>query len=191
MSSQTPEGKVKVWIDKVMKDNFPNAFRYRPPGVGRFGRNGMPDLTYLIKANDYCSIYIAIEAKVPGNVPTGLQMKTLKELQSQGAVAAVVTGKDTAKMGRIISEVNRRLLLANEKPGTSSVPASEGDNRISTEQQKSLRIVRIGDWQDLMSAMGDGYIIMLRSSPEDVDYITLVNPKSSMGIRIIQEFSSP
>jgi hypothetical protein len=129
----TPEGKVKIWIDKVMKDNFPMAFRYRPPGTARFGRNGMPDLTYLIRVNEYWSIYVAIEAKVEGNTATGLQMKTLKELAGQGAVAAIVTGKDTAKMERIIHEINRRLLMAHAESSAQTVSAPERDDSIPSQ----------------------------------------------------------
>jgi hypothetical protein len=112
MSSQTPEGKVKKWIDDQMLKAFPNAFKYRPPGVGRFGKNGMPDQTFLIRVNSYSSIYVVIEAKAGDNTATGLQMKTLKALAAQGAVAAVVTNKDFAKMERIINEVHRRLKLS-------------------------------------------------------------------------------
>ena len=185
MSSSTPEGKVKLWIDKVMKEAYPHAFRYRPPGVGRFGRNGMPDLTYLIKANELFSVYVAIEAKVPGNVPTGLQMKTLKELASQGAVAAVVTGKDTAKMERIINEVNRRILLANEKPRTSPIRSSETDYGILATEQACLCVVRTRDGEDIMSALGNGHPVMLWSCEKDANNFPVVNFESGVGIRAV------
>jgi hypothetical protein len=132
----TPENKVKQWIDTLMRSWYPQQFRYRPPGVGRFGKNGMPDCTYLIPVGSGADfgVYVAIEAKVPGNSPTALQLKTLKDIRSCGGVAAVVTGKDITKMGAIKREIDRRILLANEKSGTQTIPAPEGNNILPSSE---------------------------------------------------------
>lgn len=124
----TPEGKVKVWVHKLMSEWFPEAFMYAPPGVHRFGNNGMPDRMYFIGANDYLTIVVAIETKAEGGTPTALQMKKLKILKSQGAISAVVTGKDKIRMEAIRREILRRIQLANEEPRTEAIPTSDRDD---------------------------------------------------------------
>jgi hypothetical protein len=111
----TPEAKVKVFIDNFMKENFPMAFKYAPPGVGYFGKNGMPDRIWTIKAGDVFSIVIAIEAKADNGKPTDLQINTLKKLANQGAIAAIVVGKDINHLRRIRDEILRRLQLAPQE----------------------------------------------------------------------------
>jgi hypothetical protein len=109
----TPEGKVKKFIDNKMREWYPNAFRHAPPGTGIFGRNGMPDRIWTIRGNEICSIVVAIEAKAERGELTKLQLKTLTDLAKQGAISAVVTGKDIAHMMRIRTEIDRRLALLN------------------------------------------------------------------------------
>lgn len=111
----TPENKVKTFINKWMKTWFPDAFVYAPPG-GLYGKGGMPDKLWFIKASEEFTIVVAIEAKAIGNKPTDLQLVTLTKLQRQGAIAAVVTGKDLGHLERIHAEIIRRLLLAAQKP---------------------------------------------------------------------------
>jgi hypothetical protein len=123
----TPEGKVKEWVDKLMKEWFPGCWRYCPPG-GRFGKNGEPDRLYL-----WSGIFIAIETKVPGNPATPLQLLRLRTIAANGGVAAVVSGKDLDKMMRIRNEVIRRLQLAYEAR-KDTVPASEGNSGVSTPE---------------------------------------------------------
>lgn len=110
--AQTPEAKVKSFVDKFMKDNFPDAWRYCPPG-GPFGNAGAPDRLFLWRG-----IFIAIEAKAEGNKPTDLQMKHLKLISENNGIAAVVTGKDLQKMELIREHVYRKLQLASEKSGS-------------------------------------------------------------------------
>jgi len=110
----TPEGKVKDFIDKRMKSWYPDAFKYAPPGVGRFGKNGMPDRIWWIKATSEICISAVIEAKAEGNEATSLQIKTLKELQSQGVIAAIVTGKNEELMFRIKKEIDRRIGMVRD-----------------------------------------------------------------------------
>jgi hypothetical protein len=108
-----PEAKVKVWLDKQMKEWFPDAIKYSPPGVGYFGKNGMPDRIWWIRANEYTSITVAIEAKSDDGKPTGIQLKTLGDLARQGVIAAIVVGKDLSHLERIKDEVLRRIRLAS------------------------------------------------------------------------------
>lgn len=106
MGVVTPEGKVKMFIRKFMQTNFPGHFYYSPMG-GPFGKSGIPDHLYLYK-----TILIAIEAKAENGKLSELQKQTLKQMAEQGAICAVVYGKDEHKMQQIkaaiIAELNRR-----------------------------------------------------------------------------------
>ena len=81
----------------------------------------MPDRMWIIKATKYTSIVIAIEAKAQGADLSCLQALTLGKLTDQGAVAAVIEGKDVAHLMRVRNEIIRRLQLASEEPRSSSV----------------------------------------------------------------------
>ena len=96
-----------------MKKWFPEAFVYSPPG-GRFGKAGMPDHLWIIKAADKACVVVCIEAKADGNEVTQIQMHTLIKLKEQGCICAIVTGKDEDYMMRIRDEVLRRIQLADE-----------------------------------------------------------------------------
>lgn len=122
--AQTPEARVKAFVDKYMADNFPGAWRFCPPG-GPFGNAGVPDRFYLWKG-----VFIAIETKADGNKPTERQMMHLRAIEKSGGVAAVVTGKDLKKMEMIRDSILRRVLMANEESGAPAVQASEGDRGV-------------------------------------------------------------
>ena len=124
----TPEGKIKQWLRKQMKEYFPDALHYAPPG-GRFGKAGMPDdLWFIPSGNPDICITVAIESKVEGNTPTLLQMKHLKHLKQCGCISAVMTDKDKLKLERIRNEVLRRIRLANEESTSSTIQSPETDN---------------------------------------------------------------
>ena len=106
MGVQTPESKVKQFIRKYMTTTFPGIYYYSPMG-GAFGKAGFPDHAYLWKG-----VFVAIEAKAENGRTTELQKQTLQQLARQGAICAVVYGKDTAKMDRIrdavLAELKKR-----------------------------------------------------------------------------------
>lgn len=103
----TPEFKVKQFVKKRMKEAFPHAFQYCPIG-GRWGKSGLPDFIYLIQG-----IFVGIETKAEGNTATVLQLNILNKLSEQGAVVAIVTGKDESKINKIIEVINRRIHETN------------------------------------------------------------------------------
>lgn len=103
MGVRTPESKVKDFIKKWMIAQFPGAWYYSPPG-GVFGKSGVPDLLYLWKG-----ILIAIEVKSDVGHLQDSQKLQLKLLTEQGAVAAVVYGKDIAKLELIKTTVMKKL----------------------------------------------------------------------------------
>ena len=111
MGVVTPEGKVKMYVRKFMRTHFPGHFYYSPPG-GAFGKSGMPDHLYLWRG-----ILIAIEVKADKGVLSQLQKEVLDKMRKQGALCAVVYGKDDEKMmlikSAILAEHARRQGIAN------------------------------------------------------------------------------
>lgn len=103
MSVQTPEAKAKAFVKKFMLDNFQGIWFYSAPG-GMFGKAGVPDHLYLYKG-----IFIAIEVKAENGRLSDSQKLQLKLLGEQGAVCAVVYGKDSAKMQMIKNAILKRL----------------------------------------------------------------------------------
>jgi hypothetical protein len=101
--AETPEGKVKRWLKTRVKVLFPGAYEYWPPG-GMYGRIGTPDCFLLWRG-----IFIAIEVKAEGNVPTPPQLRTLKSIADAGGVAAVLTGRDEVKLVAIYKAAMAKL----------------------------------------------------------------------------------
>jgi len=99
----TPEGKVKNYAKNRLKRELPGVWLYSAPG-GMYGQAGTPDLLGL-----WQGVFFAIEFKADSNKdPTKLQWKRLTELKDQGAISAVLRGRDVAKMDKIIEAIRRR-----------------------------------------------------------------------------------
>lgn len=113
MSVVTPEGKVKMFVRKFMRDHFPGHFYYSPMG-GAFGKSGMPDHLYL-----WNGILVGIEIKADKGKLSALQEQTLKQMSAQGALCAVVYGRDIDKMNRI-----KAAILKEHEKRTLHVAAS-------------------------------------------------------------------
>ena len=96
----TPEGRVKSWLKTQLRLRLPDGFMYMPPG-GAFGKAGMPDILYLWRG-----VLVAIETKsgLPGARPTALQLKQLQLISSAGGLAALMNGKDEAKLALIVDK---------------------------------------------------------------------------------------
>jgi hypothetical protein len=81
--AQTPEGKVKDRIKKILKAH--GAYYAMPMGTG-FGSAGVPDFLCCIDGR-----FVAIEAKADANSKiTTLQMKQLNEVTAAGGIEWVV-----------------------------------------------------------------------------------------------------
>ena len=115
MSVVTPEGKVKMFVRKFMRTHFPGHFYYSPMG-GAFGKAGMPDHLYL-----WNGILVGIEIKADKGKLSSLQDETLKQMAAQGALCAVVYGKDEAKMLRIKAAILNEHAKRTANVATSSV----------------------------------------------------------------------
>lgn len=105
--AQTPEGKVKTWLRTKMKAWYPDAWHYCPPG-GPFGKIGVHDDEWLIKAGDHC-VYVAIEVKADKGVLSEPQKKNLFHIKSQGGVAALLVGKDETMLLRIKGVIDKKI----------------------------------------------------------------------------------
>lgn len=73
--------KIIKWIGK----EYPAAFVWKA-AAGPYSRGGIPDLCAIINGKFY-----GFEVKRPGGKPTKLQIKTIKEINAAGGIAAVVT----------------------------------------------------------------------------------------------------
>ena len=80
--AQTPEGKVKDKIKKILKAN--NVYFAMPMGTG-YGNAGVPDFLCCVGGR-----FVAVEAKTQGNKTTALQEKNLDEIEECGGHAWVV-----------------------------------------------------------------------------------------------------
>lgn len=90
--AQTPEGKVKDKIKKILKAH--NIYYAMPMGTG-YGNAGVPDFLCCMNGK-----FMAIEAKANGGLPTKLQEKNLDEIDSCGGIAWIVdeTNIDTFEL---------------------------------------------------------------------------------------------
>jgi hypothetical protein len=91
----TPEGKVKLWLDRQLDDWFPDHYRVKPRG-GPFGRSGAPD--YLVC---WRGVFVGIEVKTDDGALTALQQKNLESIDRAGGVAAVMKGRDLDRLKAI------------------------------------------------------------------------------------------
>lgn len=108
--AETPEGKVKRWLRDKMKDMYPGAWHYAPPG-GAYGKAGTADDMWIIRAGKF-AVVVVIESKADETKePTVLQWKCLRETAANGAVSAVMRGKDHVKLAQIKEAIDKRIRL--------------------------------------------------------------------------------
>lgn len=80
--AQTPEGKVKDKIKKILKEF--NVYHFMPIG-GMYSKIGVPDIICCYKGK-----FIGIECKAGKNKPTALQERELKLIQEAGGYSLVI-----------------------------------------------------------------------------------------------------
>ncbi len=92
----TPEGKVKIWLDKQLDKYLPGHWKVKPRG-GPFGKAGTGD--YIVC---WQGIFIMIEVKADESChATPLQLHQLNAVIDAGGIAAVIKGKDEQRVIRI------------------------------------------------------------------------------------------
>ncbi|WP_247429119.1 hypothetical protein [Bradyrhizobium sp. 139] len=82
----TPEGKVKAAVNKVLGD-YLASYRYMPVPYGY----GQSSLDYLIC---HYGLFVAIEAKAPGQKPTRRQQQIIRQIETAGGVVFVIDSVD-------------------------------------------------------------------------------------------------
>ena len=86
--SNTPEGKIKRWLDKSLKEL--DVWFYSPQS-GPFGKAGIPDRVAIVKGR-----FVGIECKADKTKkPTALQTKTMKEIEMNGGKCFLVYDNET------------------------------------------------------------------------------------------------
>jgi len=80
--AQTPEGKVKDRIKKILKAH--NIYYAMPMGTG-YGNAGVPDFLCCVKG-----MFVGVEAKADKGQPTALQLKNMSAIEASGGHAWLV-----------------------------------------------------------------------------------------------------
>ena len=84
----TPEGKIKRWLDKSLKEL---GVWFYSPQAGPFGKAGIPDRVAIVRGR-----FVGIECKADkSKKPTALQTITMKEIEMQGGKCFLVYDKET------------------------------------------------------------------------------------------------
>lgn len=83
--AQTPEGKIKTKLDKVLKAHAPNVWFF-PPQSGPYGVAGIPD-----RVGSAYGKFFGVEAKADKTKkPTPLQLKCLGDIVKSGGMTFIV-----------------------------------------------------------------------------------------------------
>lgn len=79
--AQTPEKKVKVKVESILKDE---GVYYFFPATHGYGRSGVPDIIACVNGH-----FLAVECKAGNNKPTALQVREIEHIRQTGGVAIV------------------------------------------------------------------------------------------------------
>lgn len=80
--AQTPEGKVKAHVTKVLRDA---GVYYFFPATHGYGRSGVPDIVACVNG-----WFLGIECKAGKNKITALQAREIQSIRAANGVAIVV-----------------------------------------------------------------------------------------------------
>jgi hypothetical protein len=86
----TPESKVKAKIKTILKAH--GAYYAMPIGTG-YGNSGVPDFLVCLGGE-----FLGIEAKAGKGVPTALQLKNLREIETAGGRTLIIN-EESLKLG--------------------------------------------------------------------------------------------
>jgi hypothetical protein len=92
---QTPEGKVKDRVKKLLKQY--KCYYFMPVQAGY----GAPSLDILVCCR---GVFIAIETKRPGKKPTPRQELTITQIRSAGGLVFVIDG-DTTQLEQVLKRI--------------------------------------------------------------------------------------
>lgn len=95
----TPEGKIKVKLDKMLKSYGKEVWFYNPQ-AGAFGKAGIPDKILCVNGK-----FIGVECKADRNKkPTALQLQCMEKIEEAGGVCFVVYDNETINHVRLYIE---------------------------------------------------------------------------------------
>ena len=94
--AQTPEGKVKDKIKKILKEHA--LYYVMPMGTG-YGNAGVPDFLCCLNGR-----FLAVEAKAEGGKVSALQHKNLSDIESGGGEAWVVSPTNLDEFAQWVKE---------------------------------------------------------------------------------------
>lgn len=101
--AQTPEGKVKAAVRKVLVEE--GVYYFSPPGMG-LGRSGIPDIICCCVGK-----FIAIEVKAGKGKTTALQDRELTAIHNNGGIALVINENNINTVKEIITWVKTNFKL--------------------------------------------------------------------------------
>ena len=94
--AQTPEGRVKAKVKKIL-DGL-GAYHF-PAATHGYGRSGVPDFVGCYKGK-----FFAIECKAGRNTTTRLQDSHLAEIRKQGGVALLINGDNAHLVEELLGD---------------------------------------------------------------------------------------
>lgn len=128
MSKQTPEGRVKAAIKKVLEAH--GAYFFLPVSNG-MGAMGIPDILACLHGR-----FIGIEAKSGTNKPTDLQTLNLKRIDDAGGLALVINETNLPLLRDILEatypQSNYRQFARPIKEATDGAPTKRKPKLEST-----------------------------------------------------------
>ena len=96
--AQTPEGKVKDAVRKIL--NSMDVYHFMPPGNG-FGRAGIPDIIGCMGGK-----FIAIECKAGKGKTTALQERELEWIADAGGFAFVARETNLDELKQLLEKLH-------------------------------------------------------------------------------------
>lgn len=88
--AQTPEGKVKAAVKKILDAHGVYHFS---PATGGYGRAGIPDIVCC-----HGGLFIAVECKAGKGTTTPLQERELAAVRAHGGVALVINERNLEEL---------------------------------------------------------------------------------------------
>ena len=95
----TPEGKIKLKLDKMLK-SYNKDLWYFNPQSGIFGKSGIPDKILCVHGK-----FIGVECKADRTKkPTALQLQCMEKISQAGGVCFVVYDNETINQVKLYIE---------------------------------------------------------------------------------------
>ena len=94
--ANTPEGKVKLAVKKILQQH--DIWYFMPVSNG-YGKHGIPDFVCCVRG-----FFFTVETKSPGKKPTPLQEEQMRQIQLAGGRPFVIDG-DTVTLETWLKEI--------------------------------------------------------------------------------------